>query len=70
MRFGIFAVSWTMSISYRHWLAANQEIRRRPEGNYDSFIFKTVFEKKNPAAERVILIKQPVGWRIMDYRIY
>jgi hypothetical protein len=41
-----------------------------PEGNYDSVIFKTAFEKKNPTAERVILIKQPVGWRIMDYRIY
>jgi hypothetical protein len=40
------------------------------EGNYDSVIFKTVFEKKNPTAQRVILIKRPVGWRITDYRIY
>jgi Protein of unknown function (DUF4019) len=41
-----------------------------PEGNYDSVIFKTAFENKNPTAERVILIKQPVGWRVIDYRIY
>ena len=41
-----------------------------PEGNYESVLFKTNFEHKNPTAERVILIKQPVGWRVIDYRIY
>lgn len=41
-----------------------------PEGNYESLIFKTAFEHKSPAAERVILIKQPIGWRVIDYRIY
>ena len=41
-----------------------------PEGNYESVIFKTAFEHKNPTAERVILIKQSVGWRVIDYRIY
>ena len=41
-----------------------------PEGNYESVLFKTNFERKNPTAERVILIKQPVGWRVIDYRIY
>jgi hypothetical protein len=41
-----------------------------PEGNYESVIFETNFERKNPTAERVILIKQPVGWRVIDYRIY
>ena len=41
-----------------------------PEGNYESVIFKTAFERKNPTAERVILIKQPIGWRVIDYRIY
>jgi len=41
-----------------------------PVGNYESVIFKTAFEHKNPTAERVILIKQPVGWRVIDYRIY
>ena len=41
-----------------------------PEGNYESVLFKTAFERKDPTAERVILIKQPVGWRVIDYRIY
>ena len=41
-----------------------------PEGNYESVIFKTAFENKSPTAERVILVKQNVGWRVIDYRIY
>lgn len=41
-----------------------------PEGNYESVLFKTNFEHKNPTAERVILIKQTVGWRVIDYKIY
>src|SRR5260370_34130383 len=41
-----------------------------PEGNYESVLFKTAFEHKNPTAERVILIKQPIGWRVIYYRIY
>ena len=41
-----------------------------PEGNYETVLFKTNFERKNPTAERVILIKQPIGWRVIDYRIY
>jgi Protein of unknown function (DUF4019) len=41
-----------------------------PEGNYESVIFKTAFEYKSPTAERVILLKQAVGWRVVDYRIY
>ena len=41
-----------------------------PEGNYETVLFKTNFEHKNPTAERVILIKQEVGWRVVDYRIY
>jgi hypothetical protein len=41
-----------------------------PEGNYESIIFKTAFENKAETAERVILVKQAVGWRVIDYRIY
>jgi hypothetical protein len=41
-----------------------------PEGNYESVLFKTAFEHKNPTAERVILVKQQIGWRVIDYRIY
>jgi hypothetical protein len=41
-----------------------------PEGNYVSIIFKTRFEKKSETAERVILLEQEVGWRVLEYRIY
>lgn len=41
-----------------------------PEGHYESVLFKTNFEHKNPTAERVILIKQSAGWRVIDYKIY
>jgi len=41
-----------------------------PDGNYESIIFKTAFEHKSPTAERVILVKQTVGWRVIDYRLY
>src|SRR2546430_1616832 len=41
-----------------------------PEGNYVSILFKTAFENKAETAERVILVKQAVGWRVIDYRIY
>jgi hypothetical protein len=41
-----------------------------PEGDYESVLFKTAFEKKSETAERVILVKQQVGWRVIDYRIY
>lgn len=41
-----------------------------PEGNYVSIIFKTAFENKSETAERVILVRQSVGWRVIDYRIY
>jgi hypothetical protein len=41
-----------------------------PEGNYVSVLFKTRFERKAETAERVILVEQEVGWRVLDYRIY
>ena len=41
-----------------------------PEGDYESIIFKTAFENKKETAERVILVKQDIGWRVIDYRIY
>jgi len=41
-----------------------------PEGNYESIIFKTAFEHKSFTAERVILVKNEFGWRVIDYRIY
>jgi len=41
-----------------------------PEGNYVSVLFKTQFEKKSETAERVILVEQEAGWRVLEYRIY
>ena len=41
-----------------------------PEGNYESVLFKTTFENKAATAERVILVKQGVGWRVIDYRLF
>jgi len=41
-----------------------------PDGNYESIILKTAFEHKSSTAERVVLVKHEVGWRIIDYRIY
>jgi hypothetical protein len=41
-----------------------------PDGDYVSIIFKTAFTQKSPTAERVILVKQASGWRVIDYRIY
>ena len=41
-----------------------------PDGNYESVVFKTIFEKKSPAAERVILSKEDDRWEVIDYRIY
>jgi hypothetical protein len=41
-----------------------------PEGNYVSTVFKTAFENKAETAERVILVRQEAGWRVIDYRIY
>jgi hypothetical protein len=50
--------------------ASIQKLVGMPDGNYESIIFKTVFEHKSATAERVILVKQVVGWRVIDYRIY
>jgi hypothetical protein len=41
-----------------------------PDGDYQSLIFKTAFERKAQTAERVILVQQSVGWRVIEYRIY
>jgi hypothetical protein len=50
--------------------ASMQKLVGLPDGNYQSIIFKTIFERKSATAERVILVKQSIGWRVIDYRIY
>lgn len=42
----------------------------RPDGDYISVLFRTGFEHKPTCAERVILVKQPSGWRVVDYQVY
>src|SRR3954454_25248090 len=40
-----------------------QKLAGVPEGNYMGVIFKTAFENKHETAERVILVRQTIGWR-------
>lgn len=41
-----------------------------PDANYESLLFKTAFEHKRLAAERVILVDDHGSWRVVDYRVY
>ena len=41
-----------------------------PDGQYESILFRTSFAQKSSAAERVILSREPEGWRVVDYRVY
>ena len=41
-----------------------------PDGRYESILFRTSFENKKLAAERVILSYESRQWRVVDYRVY
>lgn len=41
-----------------------------PDGIYESVLFKSTFENKSVAAERVILTNESERWQVIDYRIY
>lgn len=41
-----------------------------PDGEYASLLFKTGFQHKRIAAERVILVDDNGRWRVVDYRVY
>lgn len=41
-----------------------------PDANYESLLFRTSFEHKRSAAERVILVRDHGTWRVVDYRVY
>jgi hypothetical protein len=41
-----------------------------PDGKYETILFKTDFENKSAAAERVILTKEGGHRQVVDYRIY
>ncbi|MEP6685340.1 MAG: DUF4019 domain-containing protein [Verrucomicrobiota bacterium] len=50
--------------------AFTQKLVGAPDGNYETILFKTFFEHKAIAAERVILAKESGGWKVIEYRIY
>ena len=50
--------------------AYTRKLTGAPDGNYESILFKTSFENKKLAAERVILSGESNGWKVVDYRVY
>lgn len=50
--------------------AFTQKLVGAPDGNYETILFKTFFEHKTVAAERVILTKESGRWKAIEYRIY
>jgi hypothetical protein len=50
--------------------AFTQKLTGAPDGQYESILFRTSFAHKSVAAERVILSREPEGWRVVDYRVY
>lgn len=50
--------------------ASMKKIVGLPDGHYESVLFKSTFENKTIAAERVILTKEADRWQVIDYRIY
>ena len=50
--------------------AYTQKLTGAPDGQYESILFRTSFAHKAVAAERVILSREPDGWRVVDYRVY
>jgi len=50
--------------------AFTRKLTGAPDGNYESILFKTSFENKKLAAERVILGRESGGWKVVDYRVY
>ena len=50
--------------------AFTRKLTGSPDGNYESILFRTAFEHKAVAAERVILSHEGGRWRVVDYRLY
>jgi len=50
--------------------AYTRKLTGAPDGDYESILFKTSFENKKLAAERVILSRESNGWKVVDYRVY
>jgi Protein of unknown function (DUF4019) len=50
--------------------AFTKKLTGSPDGHYESILFRTAFEHKSVAAERVILSYESSQWRVVDYRVY
>jgi hypothetical protein len=50
--------------------AFTRKLTGSPDGHYESLLFRTAFEHKAVAAERVILAYESRQWRVVDYRVY
>jgi hypothetical protein len=50
--------------------AFTRKLTGSPDGSYESILFRTAFEHKSVAAERVILSHESGRWRVVDYRVY
>jgi hypothetical protein len=50
--------------------AFTKKLTGSPDGRYESVLFRTAFEHKAVAAERVILSYESRQWRVVDYRVY
>jgi hypothetical protein len=50
--------------------AFTRKLTGSPDGRYESILFRTSFEHKAVAAERVILTHESRQWRVVDYRVY
>ena len=50
--------------------AFTRKLTGSPDGRYQSILFRTSFENKKLAAERVILSHESHQWRVVDYRVY
>jgi hypothetical protein len=50
--------------------AFTRKLTGSPDGRYESILFRTSFEHKSLAAERVILTQESGQWRVVDYRVY
>jgi Protein of unknown function (DUF4019) len=50
--------------------AFTRKLTGSPDGRYESILFRTSFEHKSVAAERVIMTQESRQWRVVDYRVY
>lgn len=50
--------------------AFTRKLTGSPDGRYESILFRTIFENKKLAAERLILSHESGQWRVVDYRVY